>query len=153
VKRNAFVDLISMLFFYLEVDTDGGDHVTDKEESSSNQGSLARTNTLQPGTVDGSGASKASDGNVEGNDSVVLVSLLTGVDTVDELVDGVVEDGPSVERTADGLEDEGSGEEKPAVEGHAEDFLLALDLLGTASSGSVIVVVVDEPQHRVGWGV
>lgn len=83
----------------------------------------------------------------------MLVSLFTGVDTVDELVDGVVEDGPGVERTADGLEDEGSGEEEPAVERHAKDVLFALDLLGAASGGSIIVVVVDDPQHRVGWGL
>lgn len=142
---------------YLEVDTDGGNHVTDKEESGSDQGSLARSNSLQPGTVDGSRASKASDGDVEGNDGVMLQRLASRVHTVDELVNGVVEDGPGVERTADGLEDEGSGEEEPAIEVHAEgaeaDCLFALDLFRAASGGGIVVVVVDDPQHRVGWGI
>src|SRR5690349_16113553 len=88
---------------YLEVNTDGGNHVTDQEEGCSDQGSLAGTNTLQPGTVDGSRETKETDGDVEGDGRVVLVGDLLALsvdgESVELLVNGVVEDGPGIEGT------------------------------------------------------
>lgn len=149
LEKEAITKKVRVPCMYLEVNTNGGNHVTDQEESSSDQRSLARTNTLQPGTVDGSRETKETDGDVEGDGRVVLVGdllvLIVDFEPVELLVDRVVEDGPSIEGTANGLEDEGGGEHEPAVVGHAQgtetDGLFLLDLSICAVEGGVVVVV------------
>lgn len=74
-----------------------------------------------------------------------LLALVVDFESVDFLVDGVIEDGPGIEGTADGLEDESGGEHEPTVVGHAQgtetDGLFRLDLSICAVEGGVVVVV------------
>lgn len=132
---------------YLEMDAEGGDHVSDEEQASSGQGSSARSNALQPWAVEGSGETKEADSKVEGHSGFMLYRCLlcsNHVEAIQFSVDGVIEDGPGIERTANGLEDECSREHEPAVVGHVEYSLLLSNLLWCASKESVAVVPFDE---------
>lgn len=127
------------------MDTNGGNHISDKEEGRSNKSSCAGPHTLQPGTVDGSRESKEADSDVKCHGSVVLQRLLVGgIDAIKLSIDGIVKHRPGIERSANGLKEKSSWEHEPAVEWHAQVLLFTLDLGLGATQRRVIVMVFDK---------
>lgn len=146
--RRMHVACMHDALVYLEVDTDGGDHVSEEEKKSSDQGGLARTHTLQPRTVDSGRQTEEADSEIEGNSRLLLPGYCCArVFPVKLSVDGVVEDGPGIEGAADGLEDESSREHEPAIVGHAQrtdsQSLVLLGLLWRPTKSRVAVVFSD----------
>lgn len=74
------------------VDGQGSEAIADDEEGGSDEGGLHWTIPLEPWAHDGGGETKATDGNVEGDGGHTFVGI-----TIEGIVNGLVEDGPSVE--------------------------------------------------------